>query len=519
MTRDETGPEAALAATLTSDAPAATTVASAWPAAIGRFDVERKLGEGGMGVVLLATDRSLGRRVALKLLRAGADANLEGRARFLREAQVMARLIHENVVVVHEVGEHAERTFVAMEYVEGGTLTGWSIGKRWSEIVAIYLRAGRGLEAAHRAGLVHRDFKPDNVLVGADGRVRVTDFGLAGFELAGRDERAPGAAIDPAAVGLTRTGALMGTPRYMAPEQHLGEPLDARADQFSFCVALYEALFGVSPFPGSTYAEISARVINGPAPSPPADTDVPAPVTAAVLRGLARTADDRFPSMSELLAVLEAARVAPRAPRRWLAPALGLGVVVAATAVALVARSGTSSAPTETPGAAPAAMAAVIDAGLDNRAAAGDVDDGRTRIVIGDFGGDGMTDPIRAKTRAKTAAMLAKLAPELRPHLLPSPGDQQAGQAGHAFLVDVNLRQLDASTDGKVRCKVAVTVATYPAGLLAASATGGATVDNTSRALKDLDLAGADCVETVLEDVLQRQIVPFVRSRGPAGAP
>src|SRR5262249_38591154 len=152
--------------------------------------------------------------------------------RLLREARAMAKVVHDNVIVVHEVGTHDERVYLAMEYVAGTTLARWQTGKPWREVAAIYERAGRGLAAAHDAGLVHRDFKPENVLIGDDGRVRVTDFGL----VAAPNEAPAKGAVTAVELGatLTHTGAVLGTPRYMAPEQHLGEAVDARADQFSF---------------------------------------------------------------------------------------------------------------------------------------------------------------------------------------------------------------------------------------------------------------------------------------------
>ena len=271
---------------------------------IGRFHVESKLGEGGMGVVLLANDPLLGRHVALKVLRRGDDGEgTEGaRRRLLREAQGVAKLVHENVIVVHDVGTHDGQVYLAMEYVAGGTLRSWQAKRTWREVLATYVRAGRGLAAAHAAGLVHRDFKPDNVLVGDDGRVRVTDFGL----VAAIGE-APGVAAPSGGelgVAMTRTGTIMGTPRYMAPEQHAATGVDARADQFAFCAALYEALYDAPPFPDVDYFALRARVLAGDVAPVPADSNVPVAVRDAVLRGLRVDRDERFGSMAELLAVL-----------------------------------------------------------------------------------------------------------------------------------------------------------------------------------------------------------------------
>lgn len=190
----------------------------------GNFRVERKLGAGGMGVVYLARDLRLERQVALKL---HGDRHGDGEARIEREARALARLVHPNVVTVHEVGSWQGRTYIAMEYLDAGTLRAWLAARRhpWRGIVAIFLQAARGLAAAHDAGLVHRDFKPDNVLLGGGGRVRVADFGLA----------RPVSSIAPPGEG---------TPGYMAPEAAHGDEVDARADQYAFCVALREALAG-----------------------------------------------------------------------------------------------------------------------------------------------------------------------------------------------------------------------------------------------------------------------------------
>src|SRR5690606_7185636 len=218
-------------------------------------------------------DEDLDRKVAIKLLRGELSRDEHGRTRMLREAQALARLSHPNVVQVHEVGQWTDHDYVAMEYVDGRTLDRWlAAGPRsWREILDVMVQAGRGLEAAHAAGLVHRDFKPANLLVGRDGRARVLDFGLARaaserdskssskpiadivetaehsvFELSRSSDDLEGATAASSAFDklLTVTGAVLGTPAYMAPEQHLGQPADALSDQFSFCVVLYEALYG-----------------------------------------------------------------------------------------------------------------------------------------------------------------------------------------------------------------------------------------------------------------------------------
>ncbi|MBZ0232031.1 MAG: serine/threonine protein kinase, partial [Deltaproteobacteria bacterium] len=210
-----------------------------------------------MGRVFAAYDPRLDRRVAIKVLLARARSEqwrTQAHARLLREAQAMARLSHPNIVTVYEVGELGADLFIAMEYVKGATVRGWleAEPRDWRDVIEVFLQAGRGLAAAHAAGLVHRDVKPDNILVGDDGIVRVTDFGLVGAT--GGSEARDGGALTGE---LTETGTIVGTPRYMAPEQHRGAAVDARTDQFAFGVALYEALYRQRPFAGDTAAELS----------------------------------------------------------------------------------------------------------------------------------------------------------------------------------------------------------------------------------------------------------------------
>ncbi len=320
--------------------------------ALGRYVLLERLGAGGMGEVFAAYDPQLDRKVALKLLR-GASPSADARARLTREAQAMARLQHPNVVAVHDVGTFGDRVFIAMEFIDGETLTDWLRGDRsWKDVVRLFLQAGSGLGAAHRAGLIHRDFKPDNVLIGTDGRPRVLDFGLArqavtpaasavgptaappltaavgalpaaerphSLEIAGDSWAAPVAkATDTPgsspvlAAQLTLEGAVMGTPGYMAPEQLAGLPTDARSDQFSFCVALYEALYGRRPFNGPTLQHVADAINNGPLPPPPPNSPVPPYVFGVVKRGLAPNPADRFADMQALLATLR-----PRRQRSW----------------------------------------------------------------------------------------------------------------------------------------------------------------------------------------------------------
>ena len=292
----------------------------------GHFVIEAALGKGGMGAVYRAHDRRLDRRVAIKLGLRGADL-----ARARREAVALARLAHPNVVTIHEIGEHDGVPFVAMELCEGGTVRAWSRAapRSWREVLAVYVQAARGLAAAHAAGLVHRDVKPDNILLGGDGRARIADFGLArgAAGLSGGtghvapalvtgptvDARptasslidaeaptlGPPSSTDPD-TPLTAAGAIVGTPRYMAPEQTDGRPLDARTDEYAFCVALREAIGATAP----------RRVL------------------AVLARGAAPEPGDRFPSMDGLVDALERAA---RRPRWWIAPVVAVAAGALAT--------------------------------------------------------------------------------------------------------------------------------------------------------------------------------------------
>ncbi len=276
---------------------------------VGRYLVLQTLGTGGMGVVFSAYDPQLDRKIALKLLRSGLQlATKDAQKRLRREAQAIAQLSHPNVVGVYDVGTTDDGDlYIAMEFVEGDTLTQWlkAYPRTWREILEVFQQAAKGLAAAHGVGLLHRDFKPDNVLVGGDGRVRVTDFGLARSLIAIDEESARGATPQmPTALNaaLTATGTVLGTPRYMPPEQLSGPDIDARADQFSFCVALYEALYGGHPLPGKTSV---AMFETGAVATPPPDTTkVPAFIGRAVMRGLQKDRAKRFPMMSQLMTEL-----------------------------------------------------------------------------------------------------------------------------------------------------------------------------------------------------------------------
>lgn len=307
---------------------------------IGRYVVLDVLGAGGMGVVYAAHDPELDRKVAIKLLQAqhgGSESG--GQSWLIREAQAMARLAHPNVVAVYDVGAmDSEHVFVAMELVEGVTLRGWLKQPRtWRQIVPVMRAAGAGLAAAHEAGLVHRDFKPDNVLVGNDGRVRVMDFGLA--RLHDHDERATPTnpqieSKSPLSERLTATGALLGTPAYMAPEIYDGHGADARTDQFAFGVALYEALYRVRPYERKALVEKRAAT-----PVPPSSTKVPAWLERVVLRSLTLDPAQRFATMNDVIAQLA---TDPTRTRRHAVFGAAIAVVCAggAAAVAFALRDG-----------------------------------------------------------------------------------------------------------------------------------------------------------------------------------
>ena len=313
-------------------------------APIGRYLVLDRLGEGGMGVLYTAHDPQLQRVVAIKVLRTRPDrddSQAAGQQRLLREAQAMAQLSHPNVVPVYDSGPFGEGVFIAMELVRGSTLDHWVKVKprTWREVLAIFVQAGRGLEAAHAAGLVHRDFKPANVLVGEDGRPRVTDFGLAratrALTVTEREE--PSEAVlrsGPVTLDepLTQAGAMMGSPGYMAWEQYVGAATSAATDQFSFCVALYEALYGVKPFVAKTLPDLAHLTSLGTVPPAPKGSDVPAWLHRILVTGLSPQPGKRHASMTVLLAALSHDPAVTR--RRWAVVAAGLTVVCCALGLA-----------------------------------------------------------------------------------------------------------------------------------------------------------------------------------------
>jgi eukaryotic-like serine/threonine-protein kinase len=288
---------------------------------IGRYLVLGKLGAGGMGVVYAAYDPELDRKVAIKLLHsaAGGGEQSEGRTRLMREAQALAKLSHPNVVAVYDVGTVDARVWMAMEFVTGRTLDAWLAerSRPWPEVLRIMTAAGEGLAAAHEAGLLHRDFKPENVMLDESGRVRVMDFGLARAGSNASIERSvPGMSERSGPVPLsqpvTQVGSLVGTPGYMSPEQFAGRELDARSDQFSFCVALWEALYGRRPFEADNIPELAAQVLEGKLARPPAGVRVPAWLRRVCERGLATDSLQRFMSMRRLLHALARGRACAR---------------------------------------------------------------------------------------------------------------------------------------------------------------------------------------------------------------
>lgn len=309
------------------------------PIQIRGYTILGPLGEGGMGQVFAALDERLGRKVALKVLRSDTAGDPRSAARLLREAQALARVAHPNVVQIYEVSEAEDQRFIAMEYIAGATLRSWlaTQPRRWREVVQLLLAAGRGLEAVHAVGLVHRDIKPDNIMIGADGRPRIVDLGLA------CDDPEERARISQAAeLSKTTTGVLVGTPAYMAPEQFQAGPVDARTDVFSFCAVAWEALLGRSAFSGADLASRRAAVLSG-AVDIDVRGDVPRRVRRVLLRGLSTAPEDRFATMEALLDALERAARPPRGAR------VAAGAVACAAVALPMWLSGDSPAPDVAP--------------------------------------------------------------------------------------------------------------------------------------------------------------------------
>jgi serine/threonine protein kinase/tetratricopeptide (TPR) repeat protein len=322
----------------TQPAPAGTPKSLAPGTLIDRFIVLREVGAGAMGAVYVAHDPKLDRKVALKVLKhelGEAPQAEHRRGRMQREAQALARLSHENLVGVFDVLNRGDEVVIAMEYVAGTSLAAWLAEPRpWREVVRVFLAAGRGLAAAHDAQLVHRDFKPANVLLSETGAIKVTDFGLATVGDAPRDgstdflESSVDAALK---LDLTEAGSIVGTPSYMAPEALRGEPATPASDQFSFCVALYEALYRHRPYSASTLYLLWKTIIERKIRAEPSGSEVPSWLRALVLRGLSPEPKDRFRSMHELLASLGRDRRRERLRRVVVVAGVALGLSLVAT--------------------------------------------------------------------------------------------------------------------------------------------------------------------------------------------
>ncbi|MEM9461643.1 MAG: tetratricopeptide repeat protein [Myxococcota bacterium] len=333
------------------------------PQTLGRYVVLSPLGQGGMGTVFEAFDRTLDRRVAVKVLHQELDE--EHTTRLLREAQALAKLSHPNVVQVHEADTVGGQTFVVMELVKGKTLDAWikqPPRPDWRQCVEVFIQVGQGLAAAHAQGLVHRDFKPSNAIVDDQGRARVLDFGLARriaidptYE--GANGHAQGRTADdlprgtsppeltaswpppsrdgepPLDTPLTEAGTILGTPAYISPEQVSEQRADERSDQFSFCVSLYEAVYGQRPFEGNTLKELIAAIKRDSVRPAPKGSAVPARLRRLLLQGLAVDPEKRWPSMDALLSELRTLVTPP--PRRWIALGVTVGLVGLGSAVAV----------------------------------------------------------------------------------------------------------------------------------------------------------------------------------------
>jgi serine/threonine protein kinase len=280
---------------------------------VGRYQLRETIGQGSMGTVHRAFDPDLEREVAVKLVRGHSTEN--ARARLLREARALARFGHPNIIQLYDVGIEAGLMYVVMEYRPGLDLKEW-LGQEkrdWRAVLDVYLQAGQGLNAMHAVGIGHRDFKPQNVLLGEDGVARVLDFGLAkAFSM----QRDPSETIDldamhdqPPTTDLTGKGVLLGTPAYMAAELWCGEPAEPRSDQFSLCVSLFEGLYGARPFEGEKIKEIGRNIIQGRANPPPPDAQVPESFWPVIRKGLEPQPQDRHASLYVLLRALERAKL------------------------------------------------------------------------------------------------------------------------------------------------------------------------------------------------------------------
>ncbi|MCX4246339.1 protein kinase domain-containing protein [Paraliomyxa miuraensis] len=304
---------------------------------LGRYLIIDPVGKGALGIVYSAYDPELDRRIAIKVLRKGLSGGDRQRQENLRaEARSMARLSHPNVVPVFDVGIADERLFIAMELIDGWTLGEWARTEErsWKEIRDVYHLAGQGLVAAHEAGLIYRDFKPSNVMIGRDGRVRVLDFGIAD---------AMAASVLPGSPSAGVSGGI-GTPGYMAPEQYSSDAtIDARADQYAFCVSLYEALYGTRPFGGRTVELVRSTTLAQEWSEPLRDPDAPLWLRGAIVRGLSLDPEQRWPDMPALLHALIKDRRSRRTQVMALLSAVATTAVVTSAIMLTVGSEPTSA--------------------------------------------------------------------------------------------------------------------------------------------------------------------------------
>ena len=310
---------------------------------IGRYCIQEEVGRGGMGVVYLAIDETLQRKVALKVVCIPSERRAKlkrTKDRIVREAQALARLDHPNVVGLYDVGSFAQGLYLAMEFVDGNNVKSW-LSKRkrtWQEIVDVFVKAGHGLVAAHDAGLVHRDFKASNVLVGKDGKVRVVDFGLARTVDDSTTSSLPKTSTPKGSMlgkRITQTNVILGTAGYMSPEQLQKGAVGSWSDQFSFCVTLYESLYGHRPYPGFDVVQLADSFGRGRiVPPVKGSRKVPKRILKVLERGLSIDPAERFPTMESLLTEIQREPVGSDLKRgiRWI----GLAVTVFAAAYAAV---------------------------------------------------------------------------------------------------------------------------------------------------------------------------------------
>jgi hypothetical protein len=345
--------------------PTATASPSAWPACppprdpqaplapgsrVDRYEVIELLGEGSMGAVYLAHDLDLGREVALKRIKPGRVDLWRAQTRLHREAQTMARIEHAAVVRVYSVGIADGQLFIAMELARGGSVAAWARASRrsWRDVISVFVDAGRGLAAAHRAGIVHRDIKPSNLLIDSHGRAKVSDFGVARVLEGGGDDGSRDDDDDARgamAPGATHTGGVVGTLEYMPPEQLIGGPIDPRADQFSFCVALWTVLSGQRPFrlapdecSSSSPEPFHRAIVTGQIAPVHGQRGVPRRILALLRRGLAADRAARWPAMDELLDALEGAARPRMMMWWWIAAAVVMSVAISGAAVWMAPR-------------------------------------------------------------------------------------------------------------------------------------------------------------------------------------